>query len=285
MCDVSLDFVLYHQIHQLSFSPHTDSKGIMDLVKFLSPKHMILVHGEKPKMVSLKEKIQSELGIPCYVPANCDTVCVPSTPFVKAHASDTFIRSCSSPNFRFSKSSEDNPSLVSASRKAAAQLQVCDERVTEGILIMEKNMKAEIVHQDELLDVLGETKHEVSFAYCCPAYANDSKESGNRNLILAHDAAGLSEQCGWIQLLFRELLNCFSGRNIQNQGEHLYVESFHVSVCSNKSCPYRTIEGPQSKSPAVYFCCTWSAADEKLAREIISCMKNFKFSADLQKHC
>lgn len=79
----------------MSFSPHTDAKGIMDLVKFLSPKHVILVHGEKPKMASLRERVQSELGIHCYVPANCDTVSIPSTVFVKAHASDMFIHSCS----------------------------------------------------------------------------------------------------------------------------------------------------------------------------------------------
>ncbi|KAJ0981058.1 hypothetical protein J5N97_009313 [Dioscorea zingiberensis] len=49
------------QIHQLSFSPHTDAKGIMDLVGLLSPQHVILVHGEKPKMALLKGRIQTEL--------------------------------------------------------------------------------------------------------------------------------------------------------------------------------------------------------------------------------
>ncbi|KAI3909707.1 hypothetical protein MKW98_014124, partial [Papaver atlanticum] len=37
------------QIHQLSFSPHKDAKGITDLVKFPSLEHVILIHGEKPK--------------------------------------------------------------------------------------------------------------------------------------------------------------------------------------------------------------------------------------------
>ncbi|RLM85609.1 hypothetical protein C2845_PM04G13550 [Panicum miliaceum] len=58
------------QIHQLAFSRHTESKGIMDLIEFLSPKHVILVHGEKPLMAFLKERVESELGMPCYYPAN-----------------------------------------------------------------------------------------------------------------------------------------------------------------------------------------------------------------------
>ncbi|KAG6571196.1 Cleavage and polyadenylation specificity factor subunit 3-II, partial [Cucurbita argyrosperma subsp. sororia] len=91
------------QIHQLAFSPHTDSKGIMDLVKFLSPKHVILVHGEKPKMVTLKERIHSELGIPCHDPANNETVSISSTLSIKAESSSMFIQSCSTPNFKFLK--------------------------------------------------------------------------------------------------------------------------------------------------------------------------------------
>lgn len=131
------------QIHQLSFSPHTDSKGIMDLTKFLSPRNVILVHGEKPKMVSLKERIQTELRIPCYLPANCDAVHIPSTIYVKAHASNTFIRSCLNPNFRFLKrSKEDNSDQVLRNANPTAPLQVNDERVAEGILIMEKGKKS-----------------------------------------------------------------------------------------------------------------------------------------------
>ncbi|PIN11331.1 putative cleavage and polyadenylation specificity factor (CPSF subunit) [Handroanthus impetiginosus] len=99
--DVQID--VRCQIHQLSFSPHTDAKGIMDLVKFLSPKHVILVHGEKPKMATLKEKIESELGIQCRYPANNETVCIPSTHHVKAGASDAFLQSCLCPNFKFFK--------------------------------------------------------------------------------------------------------------------------------------------------------------------------------------
>ncbi|KAG5079476.1 hypothetical protein AAZX31_02G080500 [Glycine max] len=149
------------QIHQLAFSPHTDSKGIMDLVNFLSPKHVILVHGEKHKMASLKEKIHSELGIQCYDPANNETVTIPSANYVYAETSDTFIRSCLSPNFTFQKcSSVDLCNSTTVDRNLMPELQVEDERVAEGVLVLEKGKKAKIVHQDELLLMLEEQKHD-----------------------------------------------------------------------------------------------------------------------------
>lgn len=80
----------------------------MDLVKFLAPKHVVLVHGEKPKMASLKAKIESEIGSPCYYPANNETVSVPTTQFVKATASNAFLRATSNPNFKFFKKSAED---------------------------------------------------------------------------------------------------------------------------------------------------------------------------------
>ncbi|XP_027912145.1 cleavage and polyadenylation specificity factor subunit 3-II-like isoform X1 [Vigna unguiculata] len=149
------------QVHQLAFSPHTDSKGIMDLVNFLAPKHVILVHGEKHKMASLKEKIHSEFGIQCYDPANNETICIPSTHNVNAEASHSFIRSCLSPNFTFQKcSSVDICNSSTIDKSLMPMLQVEDERVSEGVFVVEKGKKAKIVHKDELLLMLEEPKHE-----------------------------------------------------------------------------------------------------------------------------
>ncbi|CAJ1932666.1 unnamed protein product [Sphenostylis stenocarpa] len=149
------------QVHQLAFSPHTDSKGIMDLVNFLTPKHVILVHGEKHKMASLKEKIHSELGIQCYDPANNETISISSTHYVNAETSDTFDRSCLSPNFTFPKcSSVDTCNSTIMDKNLMPMIQVEDERVSEGVLVVEKGKKAKIVHQDELLLMLGEQKHQ-----------------------------------------------------------------------------------------------------------------------------
>lgn len=134
----------------------------MDLVKFLSPKHVILVHGEKLKMASLKERIHSELGITCYDPANNESVCTPSTHYISAEASSTLIRSSLNSNFNFKKcSSVDKCNSTLVDRNSTSELLVEDERVAEGVLVMEKSKKAKFVHQDELLHVLGEKKHEV----------------------------------------------------------------------------------------------------------------------------
>ncbi|PSR88117.1 Cleavage and polyadenylation specificity factor subunit 3-II like [Actinidia chinensis var. chinensis] len=250
------------QIHQLSFSPHTDAKGIMDLVKFLSPKHVILVHGEKPKIALLKGRIQSELGIQCYDPANNDTVCISSTHHVKADSSNAFVQSSSSPNFKFLKRSSGNP-------EDSSMLQICDERVAEGVLIMEKSQKAKVVHQNELLEMLGETKHDVQFAYCCPVHINNFERSTNSEFSSRKDV---------LQLLFAELSKAFTEETIQDCGEHLQVESLSVSVCLRDNCPYMATESFVEKSAAIYFCCTWPVTDEKLAWKVISVMKNLNIS-------
>ncbi|GMJ08170.1 cleavage and polyadenylation specificity factor 73 kDa subunit-II, embryo sac development arrest 26 [Hibiscus trionum] len=257
------------QIHQLSFSPHTDAKGIMDLVKFLSPKHAILVHGEKPKMATLKERIQSELGIRCYFPANNETVTIPLTQYVKADASNTFIRSCLNPNFKFSTcSSVDNSYLDSNESKAVSRLSVSDDRVSEGILVVGKGKKAKVIHQDELLNTFGEKKHEIQFAYCFPMHMTRTEDIPSASDLLR----GL-EKCTLISRLSTILSNELSGGNILDLGEQLQVESFRVSVCSSDNCPHRLSGSFQNNSELVFFCCCWSVADEKLAWKIISIMK------------
>lgn len=145
------------QIHQLSFSPHTDSKGIMDLTEFLSPSHVILVHGEKPQMSFLKERIESELGMPCYYPANNETVSIPATKNLKISATEKFITSCSTAQAR---DSPQKPNLICGNHLSGAN---GDEKLAEGILLMEKSKDAKILCEDELLQLLGAEGHSVQF--------------------------------------------------------------------------------------------------------------------------
>lgn len=293
------------QIHQLSFSPHTDAKGIMDLVKFLSPKHVILVHGEKPKMATLKERIHSELGIPCHDPANNETVSISSTLFVKAEASSMFIHSCSAPNFKFSKRNLDykiDPNLKDLSWKAGVsnmfirrcsdpnfkylksmndksdsdincipQLQVSDDRVNEGILVMEKGEKAKVLHQDELLLLLGEQQHEVRFANCSPICFG--------NLDEIHGLDYLSSKSSWLSQLCSKLSSELTDKNVQNLGEYLQVESFTLSICLKENCPYRTKNRIENESALVFCCCSWLVADEILAWKIISILEKLDLSS------
>lgn len=273
LCNYSEQLFICLQIHQLSFSPHTDAKGIMDLVKFLSPKHVILVHGEKPKMASLKGRIESDLGIQCYHPANNEMVSIPSTCWLKADASKAFIQSSLNPNFKFVRNiSEDKSDTVSEETKANSMLQVHDERVTEGILIVEKSKKAKVVHQNELLLMLGKDKHDVQFAYCCPVQIGNLERTEGMAFALPKDMVSTSYESSWLHLLLAKLSKKIGG-NIQDFGQHLQVDSFHISECLKENCPYRTPNGPQ-KGSAMFFCCTWSATDVNLAWEVISIMEN-----------
>ncbi|KAK3027487.1 hypothetical protein RJ639_040288 [Escallonia herrerae] len=214
------------QIHQLSFSPHTDAKGIMDLVKFLSPKHVVLVHGEKPKMALLKSKIQAELGIPSYDPANNETVCISSTHYVKADLSDKLIQTSLSPNFKFLKTRlAADCGLDSLNIKATSPLQLCDDRISEGILIMGKNHKAKVVHQDELLVILGDEKQEVKCANCFPVNMSNFEK-----IKTADELSGEVQLFDKCSQLYAKLSSELPELNIQDCGEFLQVESFRASV-------------------------------------------------------
>lgn len=57
-------------VEHLSFSAHADAKGIMQLISMCGAKNVVLVHGEKKKMTFLADRIQSELGKPCFFPPN-----------------------------------------------------------------------------------------------------------------------------------------------------------------------------------------------------------------------
>ncbi|KAL1806929.1 hypothetical protein ACET3Z_029997 [Daucus carota] len=266
------------KIHQLSFSPHTDAKGIMDLVKFLSPKHVILVHGEKPKMISLQGRIQSELGIQSFCPANNETVSVPSTHYVKADISDTLRRHSKCPNFKFSKTDSGENSDTGFMATPLDPLQVFDDRVTEGILCLDRSKKAKVVHQDEFLSMLGAEKHELQFAYCCqvPIGNLDNARKTEVANVLPDIDNGF-----WLHLLTGKLAIELTDVNIQECGEHIQVESISISVCLNDDCPHRISKTNLNKSEAVYLCCTWLAADEQLARNVISTLRKLELSTDL----
>ncbi|KAK6163967.1 hypothetical protein DH2020_000831 [Rehmannia glutinosa] len=259
--DVQID--VRCEIHQLSFSPHTDAKGIMDLVKFLSPKHVILVHGEKPKMAMLKERIESELAIQCYYPANNETVCISSTHHVEAGASDAFLQSCLCPNFKFSKPNSERDSDLDDSNKRTI---VCDDRVAQGILMLEKNQNPKVVGQNEFMEVLGVENHGVKFAHCCPIYFPDSE---------SRDASGRSPS-SLLCLIFEQLSRAFPGFDLHDCQEQIRIRSFVGSFCSKEKCLHRTDVSMHSR--VTHLCCSWSLADEELAWKVLSIIKNLELA-------
>eukprot|EP00842_Homolaphlyctis_polyrhiza_P003182 jgi/Hompol1/3865/HPOL_003396-RA len=79
------------QVSNLSFSAHADAKGILQLIRMCKAKNVMLVHGEKRKMELLKDRIRSELGIPCFDPANGATIYVPTELRIPVSISDELI--------------------------------------------------------------------------------------------------------------------------------------------------------------------------------------------------
>ncbi|XP_077210581.1 cleavage and polyadenylation specificity factor 73 kDa subunit-II isoform X2 [Tasmannia lanceolata] len=290
------------QIHQLSFSPHTDAKGIMDLVKFLTPQHVILVHGEKPKMALLKGRIQSELGIQCYDPANNENLHIPSAQTVKVDVTKMFVRKNSNAiSMCVTNNVVANSDSSSKDSGALSFPQMRDERVAEGILVMEKTKRAKVVHQDELLQLLGMEEHKVEFVYCCPLYiisvehiqshdlnSGASQSIGHSSpldsnllqsplveLVNTSSTKSLlptTDPCSWLHQLFLKLINVHISKDIQEFPDHLQLNSFRVRICLNDNCPYRTKEGDKCRA-VIFFCCSWSSVDETLAWRVLSVMK------------
>ncbi|KAJ3186222.1 Integrator complex subunit 11 [Gaertneriomyces sp. JEL0708] len=57
-------------VKNLSFSAHADQPGIMRLIRMCEPRNVMLVHGESGKMKVLAEKVEKEIAIPVFWPAN-----------------------------------------------------------------------------------------------------------------------------------------------------------------------------------------------------------------------
>lgn len=271
------------QIHQLSFSPHTDAKGIMDLIGFLSPKQVMLVHGEKPKMAVLQARIQSELGIPCCYPANNETVLIPTTPSVKVGATKTFIRRCSTATL----GKTDDTLLISCSTSNVAS-------AAEGILVMEKTKTAKIIDEDELVHTLGVEEHQILYAFCCPVEFGTMEVAANEANIISFCKSSLMEvdaprgstmedvitaekRSSLHDLLvkFRSKIDC---KNIQIAPDHLQLRTFRVAVCLNEDCQYRMKNKNDIPKSTIYFCCRWSRRDDKFARELLQIMEQLNSS-------
>ncbi|KAJ3291332.1 Integrator complex subunit 11 [Borealophlyctis nickersoniae] len=75
------------QVENLSFSAHADAKGIIQLIRMCEPKHVMFVHGELHKMRILKQRVEKELKIECFHPANGVTINIPTVQQVQVAVS------------------------------------------------------------------------------------------------------------------------------------------------------------------------------------------------------
>ncbi|NXN16174.1 INT11 protein, partial [Indicator maculatus] len=70
------------QVEYMSFSAHADAKGIMQLIRQAEPRNVLLVHGEAKKMEFLKQKIEQEFHVSCFMPANGETTTIFTNPSI-----------------------------------------------------------------------------------------------------------------------------------------------------------------------------------------------------------
>ncbi|KNE55519.1 hypothetical protein AMAG_01407 [Allomyces macrogynus ATCC 38327] len=62
------------RVENLSFSAHADAKGILALVETAKPRHVVLVHGERRKLVDLQRVMAAALPVAVHVPANKERI-------------------------------------------------------------------------------------------------------------------------------------------------------------------------------------------------------------------
>lgn len=80
------------QVENLAFSAHADTMGIMKILGQCRPKQVMLVHGEKSRMETLKKIIKKKMGVPVYTPANGTLLAVPADGPVRVRIDSRVLR-------------------------------------------------------------------------------------------------------------------------------------------------------------------------------------------------
>lgn len=132
-------------------------------------------------------------GIPCYDPANLETVEIESRCSVKVDVSKQFLKGhLKSPILQWlseapSQDKDHQEGDIVASLDFS-QLQTVDDQQlrlpkmkdripVSGFVVMEDSSKIKVIHPNEISSVLGVTEHHMSFSCLCPIYpAASTKE-------------------------------------------------------------------------------------------------------------
>lgn len=61
----------------MTINSHVDAKGIVQMCRQVGAHSVMLVHGEKTKIVAFRDQIKKILNVPCYAPENGQTVIIP----------------------------------------------------------------------------------------------------------------------------------------------------------------------------------------------------------------
>ncbi|XP_059944752.1 integrator complex subunit 11 isoform X2 [Mesoplodon densirostris] len=160
------------QVEYMSFSAHADAKGIMQLVGQAEPENVLLVHGEAKKMEFLKQKIEQEFRVSCYMPANGETVTLPTSPSIPVGISLGLLKR------------EMAQGLLPDAKKA---------RLLHGTLIM-KDSNFRLVSSEQALKELGLAEHQLRFT--CRVHLHDTrKEQETAVRVYSHLKSVLKDHC------------------------------------------------------------------------------------------
>ncbi|XP_075762761.1 integrator complex subunit 11 [Pelodiscus sinensis] len=140
------------QVEYMSFSAHADAKGIMQLIRQAEPRSVLLVHGEAKKMEFLKQKIEQEFHVNCYMPANGETTTLFTSPNIPVDISLGLLKR------------ETAIGLVPDSKKP---------KLMHGTLIMKDN-SFRLVSPEQALKELGLGEHQLRFT--CRVHIQDPRK-------------------------------------------------------------------------------------------------------------
>ncbi|RXN10032.1 integrator complex subunit 11 [Labeo rohita] len=186
------------QVEYMSFSAHADAKGIMQLIRMAEPRNMLLVHGEAKKMEFLKDKIEQEFSIRCYMPANGETTTVVTNPSVPVDISLNLLK----------REMALGGPLPDAKRP----------RTMHGTLIMKDN-SLRLVSPEQALKELGLSEHQLRFT--CR--------------VQLHDPHSDTDTLGRIYSHLKSVLKSYSIQHVPDGT--VIVESIVIKVTSSAEEP------------------------------------------------
>ncbi|XP_048823946.1 integrator complex subunit 11 [Lagopus muta] len=140
------------QVEYMSFSAHADAKGIMQLIRQAEPRNVLLVHGEAKKMEFLKQKIEQEFHVSCYMPANGETTTIFTNPSIPVDISLGLLKR------------ETAIGLLPDEKKP---------KLMHGTLIMKDN-SFRLVSPEQALKELGLAEHQLRFT--CRVHIQDPRK-------------------------------------------------------------------------------------------------------------
>ncbi|KAG0348376.1 Integrator complex subunit 11 [Podila humilis] len=266
------------QVKNLSFSAHADAKGIMQLIRQCEAKNVVLVHGEKSSMGFLKSRIMTEFGIPCFDPANGETVSIETTHVIPIEMSASLLKrhlirqtEAQEPDMSppsTSGDSSDESAETSFKKEIPSEVRPKDTVLVQGMLVIDEGKPIRFEEAEEVLLKSGLAKHKVRFevrkAYNATALraavegadyyqTMGSTESNEENQLWDSDAFALD-------LVHVALQNAIGNHvPLSRQGDDIVVRSVRVRA--------PTVAEDQEKGGLLV---GWDYQDEDLATRILS---------------